>query len=461
VRNRKILLIIVFLGIVGTFVLADWVADPYIATLTCVVLGLSLRLATKSCYIFDLRRVGITSFWYLTYLAMIFLPAFIVYFDQPGLFRDRYLFAVESVLLTVPLGWWFATWIWCFSREEIDSFFQSPVVDDVPDRTLLLRCWLFLTACLLLMGAYVIEVKTLPLFYLIKHPGDAAELALLREDSFKLLNSPLSHAYYWVREVFFPLLVAVSLAGYLHLRGRKWLFTFAVASTAGLAFAAFSLAKAPVALIVLVSGLMYYLYRQGRPGRKAIAVVLILIFLFPVAVVAYASRSDSTTAWVVLGAIGYRLFYIPTEGVYFYFEIFPSHIPYLHGRAIDKFAKLMGMQYFDTPNVVGTYAFPQGLESVSANAAFIADLNADFGMAGVLLGGILTGMVMQGIQIFVLRRRKTVATLALFAFLIAVFWFLNSTALIIVLLSNGGIPALAITWFLDRRPNRGLLPVRV
>ncbi len=459
-RYRKIIRILVALGIVFTFVLAFEFADAWIATASCLVLFFSIFLATRTCPLFDLRNLSITNFWYLSYLAMIFFPAFIVYSYQDGRYRNAYLFAVESVLITVPLGWAFATWLGGFERKEIENFYRADLSDGGGAGTLMLRCWLLLIVCLALVFAYVHEVKTIPLLYLLRNPGDAIEAALLREESFKTLDSRLTYFYYLARGTFYPVLIAVAIGAYLEFRGKMWLATMAISFITGVIFAALTIAKSPVALIVLVASIFYYVYRHGRLSRKSIAVLLILVLLFPLAVVAYLSHSGSITTWAILGVIAYRLFYLPSEVVYYYFEVFPSHIPYQYGRGTDKLAKLLGETYFDVPNVVGTYAYPRGLESISANAAFMAPFYADFGWWGVLLGGVMAGFIMQSAQIYTLRRRKTIGTVALFAFLMVVFWFLNSTSLPIVLLSDGAILSMVVVWYLDRSTQAGLAPTR-
>ncbi len=123
---------------------------------------------------------------------------------------------------------------------------------------------------------------------------------------------------------------------------------------------------------------------------------------------------------------------------------------FLYGRSIDKFPTI-GIVPFDTANYVGVYEIPHGLESISANGAFIADLYADFGMPGVLVGGIVAGFIMQWFHIHAIRRKKTIVAIALYSFLTFTFWFLNSSSLPIVLASNGAILALVISWWFDRR----------
>ena len=442
-------------GFVGTFWLAYYMASTPVAIMSCLVVSVSALLVKRSCYIFNLRRGTITAFWYVSYLAMIFFPAFGVYSDQEGPYRARYLFAVESVLITVPLGWWAAN-LWSgFRREEIDRFFESSIEDIVTGRLLMRRWRLFLVICLAFTGAYLAEVKAIPLFYLIRNPGEAFQAAILREESFKLLDSPLLYFYQLVRVALYPILILIALGSYLRFRQRRWLVMLMVASISGLFFASLTLAKAPVALIFLLIGVFLYLYRRGSLSRKTVAIVLVLVFAFPLFVVIFAFSGGSgeiVTPLAAMVAIGSRLFSIPAEAVYYYFEYFPDQVKYLHGRSIDKLARVMGVPPFDTANAIGLYAFNSGADSITANAAFIADLNADFGMWGVILGGLLVGVVMQAVQIFILRRRKTVVTLACFSFLIIAFWFLQSTSLPVVLASNGIILTLLLGWYFDRGP---------
>jgi oligosaccharide repeat unit polymerase len=448
-----------FSGFVGTFWLAAEMAGVSVAIASCLVLSVSAMLVRRSCYVFNIRRGTITAFWYITYLAMIFFPAFGVYSDQEGPYRAKYLFAVESVLITVPLGWWLAN-LWSgFRREEIDRFFESSLEDTVTGRMLMRRFWLSLVICLAFTGAYLAEVKAIPLFYLIRNPGEAFQAAILREESFKLLDSPLLYFYQLVRAVFYPILILIALGSYLRFRQRRWLVMLIAASSSGLFFASLTLAKAPVALIFLLIGVFLYLYRRGSLSRKTVAIVLVLVFMFPLFVVTFAFSGGSgeiVTPLAAMIAIGSRLFSIPSEAVYYYFEYFPGQVNYLHGRSIDKLARIMGKPPFDTANAIGLYAFNAGLESVTENAAFIGDLNADFGMWGVVLGGVLAGVVMQAVQILILRRRKTVVTLACFSFLIIAFWFLQSTSLPVVLASNGVILTLVLGWYFDREPLSGV-----
>ena len=300
---------------------------------------------------------------------------------------------------------------------------------------------------------YLTEVRVVPIFFLLTQPSDALTIALLREESFKLLNSPFLYIYFVIKVAIYPFLIMVAFGVYMYGRERKWLWRLVAVLASGLFFASLTLAKAPVATIFLMLGLFYYFYRQGRPSRRVIAVFLILVALFPVLVVGAVSEGMNLgvqEALDISAGIGNRLFYIPAETAYYYFEFFPKEMPYLHGRSLSRFSDLFGFEHVDTPNVVGQYMYPTTFESISSNAAFIADMHADFGVWGVLLGGVLAGFVMQSLHIFLVRRRKTITTLAAYAFLVVMVWFLHSTALPQLLASNGALLVLLLAWAFDR-----------
>jgi oligosaccharide repeat unit polymerase len=416
---------------------------------SAVVVGLSWWLVRKTTQPFNFKRLTIMGFWYLTYMAMIFLPAFFVFADQEGPYRSRYLFAVHSVPITVPVGWLLANWFCHFHEHENERYFLRDVVHTGQRIRTKSAYWILLIPSLILMILYVRSVGTIPLFFLLTHPGDYMQVALLREDSFKLLDSPYTYAFALVRSVMFPLLVMVSFGFYLQTRSKRWRNLFIGTLAAAVFYCSLSVAKSPVAAIIAMMGFFYYYYRSGRIGKQALTVFLAALVLFPVAVISFAYSGVPTKG--VFYGIGVRLFYVPSEVVYYYFEVFPHWHGFLYGRSIDKFARLMGMAPFDTANYVGVYAFPSGLQSISANAAFIGDLYADFGMPGVLVGGIVAGFVMQCFHIYAIRREKTIVAIALYSFLTFTFWFLNSSSLPIILASNGAILALVITWWFDKQ----------
>jgi hypothetical protein len=192
-----------------------------------------------------------------------------------------------------------------------------------------------------------------------------------------------------------------------------------------------------------------YLYKGGKLSKKAIVILVILMLAFPFLVTALA-YSTEVGIWNSLGSVATRLFYTPAWGLYYYFEIFPVYHDYLYGQAFAKpILLVLGLPYFYVENYVYLYMSPGGLPSGHENDAFISNFHADFGVVGVLLGGVLTGILMQSLQIRLTRQKKTILNIAIYAFLVYAFWVLNSGSITSVLFVNGVIPVFLFVWAIE------------
>lgn len=391
------------------------------------------------------RRLTIPGIWLVSYLTVAVVPAFFVAADKDTRYVTPYMFAVLSTLVTVPAGMLLARAATGFSRREVEAFFEAPVVQrtPVPDQTA--AYLLVLAVALALTAAYVIEAPVIPLVHLIRNPGEAAVLVGLREESFKLLDSPLVYVYDVLRRVGYPFLICVSLGWYLVSRQRRWLVLFLVTAVVGLVYAALTIAKMPVAVIVLVGALCWYLHIGGRISLRAALLGFAAVFLFPVLVLIQSLQGLGVSAELIARGIFNRLFYLPAEILYNYFEVVPDVVPYLNGGTIGRLNWALGNESgVNIANYVFRYMFPYRVESGMAPGPFVGYLHADFGVVGVLAGGILAGVILESLQVIVTRRPKTVVTLATYAYLLWCGWKLNMESLTQSLLSGGIIIVLAL-----------------
>lgn len=416
---------------------------PFIVTLTMslIILLVSLWLMQQSINIFNIRYITIPAFFYLFYIMMIFIPSFFVYFNHPGPNRNTYLIAVDSVLLTIPIGIICANVLFKFNIREIKKFFHLPLEYNYYDGSFTIAFLVFLYMTVVVVIFYIYQVKSIPLFYMITHPGHYEDITRLREESFKLLGLKIKYLYSWLRALIFPFLIMLSYGVYLETRTLKWLIIFLVTITFGTMYVGFSTAKGPVANIFVMLFVFYHVYRCGKISGKNIATFLFFILWFPFLAIYLSSYSygQSGREIGITLAIFNRIWYAPAEVLYYYFEVFPNVVGPLYGRSIGRLAWLMGVEYFDTNNYVGRYAYPWAPETINANAAFIGDMNADFGILGVLLGGILAGFIMQFLSIYMLRKKKNILVMTQYSFLTFVFSKLCSTSLTFILLSGGVI----------------------
>jgi len=429
------LVVVVGVAVAGAVLVTGFAPAPaYLAGGAAVVLSGMLvhRLAGLG-----LRQLSVPSVWYLSYVVVTAIPAFFVAAEEPSNYVTPYLFAVVVTLITAPLGMLLVNLATGFSRERTRSFLAEPLERTPAGAAQTATYLVYLAVCLALTVAYIIETPVIPLLHLIRHPGSAAVLVTLREESFKLLDSPLVYLYDLNRNVLYPFLIAMTLGYYLISRSTRWLALLVLTSLTGLFYAAASIAKAPVAVLVLVTALFVYLYRGGQVSLRAMLFAGAAVFLFPIAVLFQSLSGLGVSASSVANAILRRLFYAPAEVLYYYFVIVPDVVPYLGGRTIGRVQWVLGGSGINIGNFVFRYMFPERIATGVANTSFLGYLHADFGVVGILAGGVVVGVLVQGLQLWLTSQRKTITTLAAYAFLLWAAWRINYQALPQTLLSGG------------------------
>ena len=390
--------------------------------------------------LFHLRRLTIPSFFYFIYLAVILTPGFFIFRDEYSQSRWHFLFGIESVLVTVPLGIWIANSVFQFRRRDTEGYFRRPVATESLGRSGVRLYCLFLILASILILVNFVETPVVPLFFLIRNPGDFMAAALLREDSFKLLTSHLTYIFYVLRGTIFPFLIIVAFGRYRKERQKVWGRLFWISLVLGVFYAALTIEKSPVATIFGLLVVFLYLFKGGTLGRTATIAAPLLFLSFPLMVVLLAYHgTEGGSLSAAFQAIGERLFYGPAQVVEAYFQVFPALVSYQHGASMTKLATLMGWTTINIPNTVGLYMMgTQGdLSSISANSCFVGALNADFGLVGVVLGGVLAGVIMQAVHIYLFRKPKNVVNLAAYAICAWSFGMLVANPLPTVLLSGG------------------------
>ncbi len=437
-----------------------------VATLLLSILGLFVlhRLAG----IFDPRRVGILSVFTLSYVVMLVLPMLGVIPQHP---YDNQIIpfavGVVSVLLTVPLGVGALNRVLNYRREEDQRFFQASInaEKDVAPRWILVA---ILAIGLALMIVNFILAGRVPLLGLLSTDSSARELAEQREQAFKLLDPRWSaatatflfYAFLFLRTHLFPLLLLITFGALLVRPSRaSWVLFVASALASGF-YAASSLARAPLAALVMRTAHYFYLHRRAVVGWRIGTLGVIAALTFPVVVTTFGYGSAGALDGI--RRVLFRLVVTPADDLYAYFLIFPGQVPFqMGGTLLKPVQTVLGLPNFYIENYVYRFTSPDGLATGHANAAFPSNLYADFGLFGVVAGGVLVGALIQAIHISLSRRPKTVATVAIYSFLVYAFWVLNFGSVTSVLGTNGGlfsIAAIALLWLRDKvggRPLRG------
>lgn len=409
---------------------------------------ISAFLLQREIKVFNLRRLTIPAVFYLTYLLLIFFPAINIFFEQTGSYRYYFIGAVQLTVVVFAVGVLTINRVAKSNAGETEGFFQREVSAKEPAllRKGFTALWLL---SVLLIIIYLLQLKVFPIYFLITGSASTRELELMREASFKLIDSRLVYPLTWVRGTIFPLLIMIAGGSFLVTRNRRWLKWFLLTLVPALLFTAISLEKAPVASLFLMLFFLFYLIRLGRINLRALLGFIGLTLAFPVLFFSLTSAS-------IVSRLIDRLFHVPAYVLYYYFEIFPNTTPFLGGRSINKLALLFGEKPFELTNYVYKYVYtgPGSLDTGQANAAFIGDLWANFGPLGVLMGAFAVGVLLQGLHIFLIRKEKNVLNASVYAFMMYAAWLLSSTSVFTILLSNGLILTLVIRALISREKMR-------
>ena len=99
---------------------------------------------------------------------------------------------------------------------------------------------------------------------------------------------------------------------------------------------------------------------------------------------------------VIFNSLLNRLFIIPAEVLYQYFEIFPKSHQYLYGAGTNLFSwfSSKGDGTFPLTNYVAKYWWGIEFTSGSANTVFLGNFWAEFGFWGIIFSTIVVGFLL-------------------------------------------------------------------
>lgn len=335
----------------------------------------------------------------LTFTALIAFPSIYICSikDNPAVYP--YYFSIILFYVFFPLGLVFGNKLRKIDLPRLNRLRTSPFTSSDVDKLMFELLIVLLIVGGGIFAVYMMRVKTIPLFELLTNPGAAAKFSLLREEALKLLKVTFVERYLflWERSIIMPFGIIASFFLYMVYRTKKYLILAVVFFSSGLFFNALTLEKSPTAAIFMAIMAFFYL-RQQKFRLRFILLSLVIIFIIPITILYlkyYVDHEDIIT--YILISLSNRIFVIPAEALYYYFEIFPAHHEFLMGRSSQMFSWIHFEGNFPLSNYVGQYWFRNPHTTVSANANYIGNFWADFGMPGVIISSFFVGWVIHWI----------------------------------------------------------------
>jgi len=397
--------------------------------------------------IFNIKKLSLPGVWFFAYLLLIFIPSFFVFFSKDDPYRFNYIYTMASALFTVPLGVLLANCILKFQPKEIGFFHARPVEDNPKSMLRITNFSLFLFVALVLIVLWYSEQTTpVPLIYMFTNPDNSDQLTMLREYSFKLLDSPIRYLYHLTRDFLLPFLMLLAAGNYYLSRSKLWLFLLIFTSIFGLAFAGANIAKGPIFSIIILLFLNIAILKGGKIGWKLFIFGGLLCISFPLLVITFSQEVLSWDGFLIaIQKVYERIFVAPASIVYYFFEIVPERFPFQMGRCMGVVGKLLGLGPTDLAGYTAWYITGMDYATTSVSGAFVTQLFGDFGFPGVISGGLLVGVAMQCIHVTLMRGRKTIISIT--TYVLFIFFFATLTYLQIVgALILSGAPLLWILY---------------
>jgi oligosaccharide repeat unit polymerase len=408
---------------------------------TGIAMLFSLVLLRHEAGIFDFKHLSLTAAWYWSHIFFVVIPSLFAFYLETGAHPLRFIISVAGSLILVPLGILIGQGICGSRRGAVKAYYLKPIEGEAADsRSYALLGLIVFCTCLGLYHAT--EIETIPLLYMIQHPGAAAAVVFLREESGKLLDSPLTYFYEVLSVVMFPILVMLTGIRFFCVRTRWNRIVFFGTFAITVLYCGMTVERSPIGMAVLCLVLAMYMRRKGEP-KEEIWLIPIALFGFPLIVFLFTVGSGGAFfARDLLNAIGVRIFYGGARVLFFYFDLVPEGFPYQNGTTIGVLAKLMGEPKSMIANNVGLHIDPTLPQSVTANAPFLGTFYADWGMTGVVLGCIVTGIIVAVIQHYIVAKPKTLRNLCIYGFVMLKLTLLSLAALPYMLASGGVLIAM-------------------
>jgi len=420
-----------------------------------LTLILALPLSHVAMGVLRLKNLTIQKTFFWTYTLFVYVPSLFVFAKGDDPFRIVYLICTTSVLVVVPLGSLVARVTTSGCGVDDEEYYARPVVG-LDNRAWRLIYPLLLGAALIPVILYLMLTPRIALLEAITHPHAYTYLLQAREQSFKVIpvSPALKYIFGWCRVVFLPYLAMVALVTWRATRRPFWLVCVITSTLLALVYASLSLAKLPVAWVVLLLCIASYTARRQIRLRELLLMVLLTLSLPATLMVLVLPESRWLGSSYLVGIpqeFYRRLCWVPAWVLYHYFKVFPHDIEFLHGQSVGLWTTLVEpARFFPVAQYVYDYMNPHSrVASGLANAPFIGNLYADFGVLGVLLGGFLAGLLMQLTHDYVTRKPKSPPFVAAYAYFLCSFYLLNHTAFPVVLSTNGVILMLGLLLVFD------------
>lgn len=431
-------------------------------------IGVIVSILIYELFIFSNRQVygfsglnviTIPSLIMLSYTIIIALPSIYVCTEKNTPAVYPYFFTVISFYFLFPLGLLLGNKIWKIDIKKLKPIKSNDLTKDKIDPIVAEILYIILIVGLSIYALYLARVKVIPIIELISNPGSSAKFALLREEAFKILKITIIEKYLilWQRAIILPGGIILSLFLFLVYKKIKYLIFLIIFFLMGLTFNSLTLEKAPIGAIFLIIMSFFYI-KKKKVSLKFIIISIFLFFAFPISIIylMYFAEHKEIAAYI-FKFFTKRIFIVPTEVLYYHFEIFPDRVGFLFGRSSQLFSWMYADGGVFLPTRVAQYIYKSPQTLVHSNAIYLGNFWADFGTLGIVISTFSVGLVVHWIYhklLVTVSYQKNIIFMLFSSLSVPLFSFqFLSTNFTILFFSNGFIVLIILLIAINRYVN--------
>lgn len=378
---------------------------------------------------------SITSFFCFCYIAFAYLGSILLnvvkfeaedylgMYQRSDIFLDVWIFTSLGLMLLI-IGFACANIVFrtIDFPNKYSEMLKKPVVVSVIKikRSFFFVVILFLVSILALL-LYRNAIGGLPLESVFS-AYNGRELALLRSDA---TNNFSGKVYRYVMFMeFLPLFLFILVSFIKQLKERKWTYLYILLLLYNVIYTLSTLQKAPVLKFLLLCCIIYF-FKKGFVSKKIlIGLISVSVLLVFAMYILFMGLSDASSSTILDGAL-HRIFIGAIHPFYWYIK-YAEEFGFLYGTSFPNPAGIFPFENFRLTVEIMNYAKGDLLGDLvgSMPTVFIAELYVNFGVIGMVLGGILFGFLLQSLDIVIVTymlRSKTVLASSLYVFLVYYF----------------------------------------
>jgi oligosaccharide repeat unit polymerase len=334
-------------------------------------------------------------------------------------YKQAGFYWVMYIMLLMPLSMLLTSQLLGFKpKKELEQYLKAPIKLFSPQERDFFYIIVVLAAISLLAVVYtILKLEKVPIFELFKGSSELARLRIEASHNFR--GNIIFRNIFAIG--FTPILSFIAYIYAVKTKLLKWRVLFILLFFSALLINVYDLQKAPIFFYILMFILINIYIGKFRLTWGRITILGFFSVCLLIVMYLYIQKVTSIDQFLSYnsGPIG-RLILSQIAPFYLHLDLFGNYVDYLNGKSLPGIIlNLYDLEQVRSAKLVMENYFPERVEKGIAgvlNTIYAGEAYANFGAAGIVIGTIYIGIVIQIIYFAFLRLPKHPVIISLFVF---------------------------------------------